>query len=342
VWWPFDLLANFRFQYALVLLVVVLVCLVTIRWKLLLIFLVPLLINVALVVPLYMLPEHIEEGPGMAFPAAVAGDRKPLRLLNINVAVADRTSEYMLDAVRNAEADVVVVQGLDRDLLDRMEYRVAPFRVLLSVPRDDGFGMALLIRVSMKPNVKIITGGCRALELPYGRDKVPAIEARIQWGSREVILLGVHVVPALSPRMADIREQQLNAIAMWVNQQSLPPIVLGSLSATPWSATFSSLVRKTGLVNSQLGFGIQPTWPAAGGFPLGEIPVDHCLHSRMLVTVDRSLDKNMGSDHRPLRISLLWLDQYRQLLDGVQEEPATPPATLPRDGLSPPATAPAG
>ena len=58
-----------------------------------------------------------------------------------------------------------------------------------------------------------------------------------------------------------------------------------------------------GLINSQRGFGVQATWPVAGGFA-PRIPLDHCLHSPDLATVDRRMGPAVGSDHLPLVVVL--------------------------------------
>jgi len=34
------------------------------------------------------------------------------------------------------------------------------------------------------------------------------------------------------------------------------------------------------------------------------IPIDHCLHSKSLVTYERIVGKNIGSDHLPLSVKI--------------------------------------
>ena len=54
-----------------------------------------------------------------------------------------------------------------------------------------------------------------------------------------------------------------------------------------------------------MGFGRGPTWPGAFN-TLGMIPIDHLLHSKELVTVDRIVGEANGSDHRPLIVEIGW------------------------------------
>ena len=81
-------------------------------------------------------------------------------------------------------------------------------------------------------------------------------------------------------------------------------MVIGDLNATPWSVDFRHLEEAGGLINSQRGHGIQPTYPA---FPLAwpmRIAIDHCLHSYNLATLERRVGPALGSDHLPIEVVL--------------------------------------
>lgn len=75
-------------------------------------------------------------------------------------------------------------------------------------------------------------------------------------------------------------------------------MVLGDLNVTPWSHVFRDLLKRTGLIDSAQGWGIQPTWPS--GAVLLRIPIDHCLHSPDVAIVNREIGENVGSDHFPV------------------------------------------
>jgi endonuclease/exonuclease/phosphatase (EEP) superfamily protein YafD len=75
-------------------------------------------------------------------------------------------------------------------------------------------------------------------------------------------------------------------------------LLAGDLNATAWSHSFQELTRTSGLLDSQQGFGLQPSWPASL-LPLG-IPIDHALHTSGLCVIKRRLGSPTGSDHRPI------------------------------------------
>jgi endonuclease/exonuclease/phosphatase (EEP) superfamily protein YafD len=180
-----------------------------------------------------------------------------------------------------------------------------PYRIHNSMPQDDDFGIAMLSRVSLPPKIRITASS--TLSLTHDKLSMPAITATVQWFDRKFQLLMVHLPGPWTPDGAKQYRKHIDGIVQWVNEQDDPVVVMGNFNSTPWSAHFSDLLQKTGLNNSQIGFGIQPTWPASGGFPIGEIPVDHCLHSEQLVTVERGSGPTNGADHRPLIVKLNWL-----------------------------------
>lgn len=88
-------------------------------------------------------------------------------------------------------------------------------------------------------------------------------------------------------------------------------LIMGDLNTTPWSREFTELLQKTGLRDSQLGFGLQPSWPTFLPFvqrqdlksllalPFG-IPIDHILVSPGIKVLSRHTGPYIGSDHLPV------------------------------------------
>ena len=79
--------------------------------------------------------------------------------------------------------------------------------------------------------------------------------------------------------------------------------VVGDLNASPWSWSFGRLTDGGALRNSQIGFGLQPTFSANSNV-LFRVPIDHLLHSGDLTVVDRRLGDSLGSDHFSLIVEL--------------------------------------
>jgi endonuclease/exonuclease/phosphatase (EEP) superfamily protein YafD len=65
---------------------------------------------------------------------------------------------------------------------------------------------------------------------------------------------------------------------------------------------FRDFLATTGLKDSRVGFGWQPTWPT-GSMSL-RIPIDHVLVEPDLVVLERQVGPDIGSDHLPVRVRL--------------------------------------
>ena len=102
-----------------------------------------------------------------------------------------------------------------------------------------------------------------------------------------------------------MRDAVLDASGQWSSAQTVPHLIVGDFNATPWSTAFRDMQSAGDLVNSQIGFGRAPTWPAGLG-SFGMIPIDHLLHSEALITVYRQIGEANGSDHKPLIVTLGW------------------------------------
>jgi len=145
--------------------------------------------------------------------------------------------------------------------------------------------------------------GAEVIHLPPSSDR-PLLKATVEYDGRAIELLCFHSIRPRSAGTVAYQQQEFAALAEWSQQQQdRSLIVIGDFNNTPWSLSFHTLLANSRLVNSQPGFGIQPTWHSSLPTFL-QIPIDHCLHSPDLSTRDRSIGSNIGSDHLPLLVEL--------------------------------------
>ena len=138
-----------------------------------------------------------------------------------------------------------------------------------------------------------------------GRDRAIALKLSVQ--GADVTVVAVHVPAPLNAIATQARDQSFDSIASWLARQDDLVIMIGDFNATPWSRAFRNLENRTGLINSQRGFGIQATWPS---YPqshfnwLLRAPIDHCIHSPSIYTTERSVGAARKSNHHPLFVRL--------------------------------------
>jgi len=136
---------------------------------------------------------------------------------------------------------------------------------------------------------------------------IPGIPVKLTIAGIEVTVLGIHPAAPINSASAISRDESFAAIASFLENQNGSTIIVGDFNATPWSLPFRVLQERTGLMNSQNGFGIQPTWPSYPGSNFNwllRIPIDHCFHSPCIWTIDRRVGDHGGSNHSPVFVRL--------------------------------------
>ncbi len=298
--WIVDLFSHFRFQYLLMLVVCVVATALLKAWRTGLVLACGVAVNVAAIVPLF-LERDVQSTDTAA----------PLRLAAVNVHTANRSFDTVIDTIARQQPDIVFFQETDEAWIEALSQGLSGYQTLQREARSDNFGVLVMMRTeSMSDTLTLVDNSI--VRLARRAADVPSVELTLRWHGRPVHLLCVHTTPPVNRASVRGRDRMLEAIEHWhaslkqteTNSDDAAFIVIGDLNATTWSAPFRQLIDRTNLIDSSRGFGWQPTWPS-GWLALGQIPIDHCLHSPNLVTVRREVDRTSnGSDHFPLLVEL--------------------------------------
>ncbi len=282
VWW-LVVLANFRAQYVVALAVLGLVVAVT-RWRRTgLAILGVALINLLFVAPLYV------GSPGESVAAA-----PDLRVMSFNLLSTNESYNDVIEYIKAAEPDVVLLHESSRPWEVAMESAGLDYQIIRGRSEDLIFGTLVLVRDEVEAvSYGFAEGAARAIAMEYQPDGWP----------EPVQILSSHPLAPTTADRAALRDAQLEFAAEWASEQEGAFLVVGDLNASPWSWPFRRLVDDGSLRNSQIGFGLQPTF-SANSFLLLRVPIDHLLHSQELRVRDRRLGPALGSDHFPLIVDL--------------------------------------
>ncbi|MFX6880663.1 endonuclease/exonuclease/phosphatase family protein, partial [Acinetobacter baumannii] len=89
--------------------------------------------------------------------------------------------------------------------------------------------------------------------------------------------------PKIPTRTALLRErnEELKEIAHDAKSSKLPIIVFGDMNCTSFSCYFTDFMQDGGLIDTEQGFGVQPSWNALLLTPI--LPIDHCFTSPQFV-----------------------------------------------------------
>jgi endonuclease/exonuclease/phosphatase (EEP) superfamily protein YafD len=221
------------------------------------------------------------------------GSGVPFRLFHANVLMTNRNYQKLLDAVNEANADVVVLQELTDEWRENTQVLTEEYPFVELAPRPGGSGMALFSRYPLTET--------RTLSLDTSGHV--ALTARADLAGASVTILGLHPPTPVGPMRFANRNLQFKEAASILNSIKGPRILVGDLNTTMWSPYFEILEHDSGMRDARLGFGLKTSWP----MPLPSfmrLPIDHCLVSNDVAVAAVRVGPRVGSDHRPLIVDL--------------------------------------
>jgi endonuclease/exonuclease/phosphatase (EEP) superfamily protein YafD len=171
------------------------------------------------------------------------------------------------------------------------------------MPNAHGSALLLADRVG----ISVVSAGIVYLPEHLVR---PIIAATFEIEGYEVAFLSLHAVRPVDAERFEIQRSAFAATAAWSQNQQAQKravLIIGDFNSTSWSSNFLGLCRDGLLLNSEQGYGVQPTWPASMP-PLFGLPIDHCLHSQNIVITGRHSCPFLGSPHAPLHIQFAFKD----------------------------------
>ena len=275
--WLCDLMSHFRVQYFQL-------SLILIAWSLwrrthlhLALYALLACVNYALVLPFY-------------FGKPPKPTSETVRAVTMNLKADNRQTQKVLDFIKQADADLVVLEEVSPAWGAALQSADFPYR--LEQIQDGYFGIVLLSRYPLS-NARVVQ---------IGASGIPSLVADVHLPRSAITVIATHPVPPLNADYSARRDAQLAALPSMADQQKYPVLLMGDLNASPWCAPFRSLLKESGLSNSMDHFGFQPSWsPSARFFTL---PIDHILHDPQIVIHHRSLGPDIGSDHVPVWVDL--------------------------------------
>jgi endonuclease/exonuclease/phosphatase (EEP) superfamily protein YafD len=284
--WPFELFAHFRWQVGAAAAALLVASLVLRRpWMMALTFASLLAQGLPA-----MLPGRTASAHG-GTPAC--GDTG-LRIVSANVLFRNDEHAPLVDYLARSDADVIALQEVTPEweaalapLHDRYPYR----RV---IARTDPYGMALFSRWPL---------GRGTGTVDFADDGLPSLVAMIKLpGERELRVIAMHTHWPVTRGLQQQRDRSLHAVAQLAAADPVATVLAGDLNLTPYAPAFARLLAESGLRDALEDVTWRPTWQA-GFWPLA-LPIDHVLVSRDACVVAHEIGPDVGSDHRPLAVTL--------------------------------------
>ena len=289
VCWPIELFAHFRVQYAVLLAMAIPYLLYLEYSRLNRLYLasciVALITNIVVVA-------IASTSFGSATSNKTQTGTTPLSLLQFNVNSSNTNYPKFDKLIEKNKPDIVCVEEVSEGWREHFDKLKSTYPYQSVRARTDNFGIGILSKY------KIV----QESREPIGIAGVPTIFIEVtvpsEAGEKQIQVIATHPPPPVGSSYTNMRDVQMHEIAKRIAQSQKLTILAGDFNCTPWCYIFTDFVKESGLLDSRLNKGIQPTWPTM--LPYMVIPIDHVFMSPTIKCTERTVQEDCGSDHFPV------------------------------------------
>ncbi len=237
-----------------------------------------------------------------------------LSLLVSNVLYDNRDAAALLEVIRDADPDVVLLLEPTAWWEEELRELQEEYPHTIIQPQDNHYGILLYSRLELiDPQVRFLVD-----------ETIPSILTGVRLPSGVVVTLyGLHPTPPSIVRPgkteredSDLRDGELLMVAKEVAPLVEQPIIVaGDLNDVAWSHTTQLFQEIGGLLDPRIGRGLYNTYNAENW--LIRYPLDHVFVSDHFRLVELRRLPYMGSDHFPI----LTILEYDPTAAAEQDEP---------------------
>ncbi|WP_298021726.1 endonuclease/exonuclease/phosphatase family protein [uncultured Parasphingopyxis sp.] len=208
---------------------------------------------------------------------------------SLNVLQDNRDYRRSIDAIEEADADLLLLMETDSNWLNAVQPTLARYPHRFEAPLSNRYGMALATRLDVET----------AEILNLAEPRTPSVHAVMRTpAGRRFRLAALHPRPPHPGQDTEERDAEIAIAAMMTRDAGLPAFTLGDFNDVGWSET-SQLFRRIGrYVDPRIGRGFYATFPAS--LPGFRWPLDHVFFTEEFAIRSLSVGDPVGSDHLPV------------------------------------------
>jgi endonuclease/exonuclease/phosphatase (EEP) superfamily protein YafD len=219
--------------------------------------------------------------------------------LNLDAIVRDHTPAFAYLQARGD--DILLLQEVTPRVSRRFATAFPDYELVASRPLWNTHGSAVLV----KKSAGVVVLGTEVVRMPAFSDR-PLLNTQVEHLGKIINILSLHTIRPVYDENIAYQKLEFAAVAEWSiaqQAQGQEVLVIGDFNATPWSQPFRNLLSVGQLNNSQIGFGLQPTWNGRNPLLL-RIPIDHAVLSAGIFTTARTIGDPVAGDHLPLHLGI--------------------------------------
>lgn len=276
-YWLLDIFSNFKLQYLFISIGLFLLVLISFKKKLsaIILLLIAIIWNSYFIVPYF-------------FQTNNSPHTKEIKIISVNLLSSNSKENLVLNYITKEDPDILILMELTPKWEEKLKTIINKFEYREIVPRIDNFGIAVLSKYKMDSNIDY-----------FNLNDKPSIVSNFELNNQILSVIATHPIPPINQVTFERRNKQLTNIIQDRNKFSDNLIIAGDFNTSSFSNHFNKLVNGD-LMDSRIGFGLLPTWPA--DYEILQTTLDHFLVSKNLKVIDRKTGPNIGSDHLPINI----------------------------------------
>jgi len=215
-----------------------------------------------------------------------------ISIASINLLSSNKNIAAVEKYIKEKDADILVLVEFNSRWNKNLAEVLQTYDYQLKEVREDNFGIGVWSKIPAEFDI-----------LYFSEYQLPSIFLSYEVEEKLLSLIATHPFPPVDQQQFEQRNQQLNNIANFLNNEKPEhTIVIGDLNTSSFSRHFKRFKKKAKLSDSREGFGIFATWPA--DFFLLQTTLDHALVSKNLQVTTREVVDNIGSDHLPIYLEI--------------------------------------
>lgn len=233
-----------------------------------------------------------------------------LRLYTANVYQDNNQYTKILRQISNCQPDIIFLLETDKVWEREMSVLENNYPHFLKAPLPNKYGLLFYSRLEM------IDGRVNYIV----ENDIPSIEVIIKLPSGQPVKLwGLHPRPPVpgEDNTSTAKDKELMKVALNVQKEKLPVVVLGDLNDVAWSHVTELFRKTTGLLDPRRGRGFYSTYSANHWFM--RFPLDYVFCSSNFGLIQMKRLPHNGSDHFPIFI-------HFEFLPSLQNKHAEPVA----------------
>ena len=212
--------------------------------------------------------------------------------MSLNVLQGNEDRGAVLDYLRAADADLLLLMETDAAWRDALAPVLAGYATVVEEVKDDHYGMILATRLPVR----------RAELVRLSDDVTPAAVAELELAGGPLLFTGLHPRPPVPRTSVEARDEQIRMAALLARREDVPAIAMGDFNDVAWSWASQSFRDVGGYADPRAGRGIMASFDARSWWL--KVPIDQSLVTEGVRVHSFGLGPNVGSDHLPVEMTV--------------------------------------